>query len=197
MATQPAPSAFELPDVSCPHCAYLVERSRLARGENLCDRCQKGFEAFCFEPPARPVEVQPLDQAGAGAAACPQHQGNLATGHCARCGVFLCGVCRIEADRKGYCPTCFERLSDEDALASARLRYTDFGSLGALFAVLGLLAWIFGLALGPAAVYYSLQGLGQRDALGETGTRLALWGWLFLGVFDFLAGAGFLFALFR
>ena len=143
------------------------------------------------------MRVQALDEAGPGATACAQHHGNLATGHCARCGVFICAVCRIEADRKGYCPTCFERLSDEDALDSARRRYTDYGSLGALFAVLGLLAWIFGLALGPAAVHYSLKGLGQREALGETGTRVALWGWLFLGVFDFLAGAGFLFALLR
>lgn len=197
MTSLPPAYAFELPDLSCPHCAFLIERSRVALGENLCDRCQRSFEAFCFQPPMRPLRVQALDEAGPGATACAQHRGNLATGHCARCGVFICAVCRIEADRKGHCPTCFERLCDEDALDTARRRYTDYGSLGALFAVLGLLAWIFGLALGPAAIHYSLKGLGQRDALGETGTRLALWGWLFLGVFDFLAGAGFLFALLR
>lgn len=197
MTSPPPVEAIDLPDVACPHCAYRTERRRVSFGENACDRCQHSFEAFCFEPPPRSLTVQALDEAGPGATACAQHQGNLATGHCARCGVFICGVCRIEADRQGHCPACFERLLEEDVLGTARRVYTDYGSLGALFAVLGLLTWIFGMALGPAAIHYSLKGLGQRDALGETGTRLALWGWLFLGVFDFLAGAGFLFALLR
>jgi hypothetical protein len=196
MATLPAPNAFDLPDVSCPHCAYLIERSGMVRGANVCDRCRRGFQAFALEPPARPWRVQSLDE-GPGAVACPLHTGNRATGHCARCGVFLCPVCRLQADRKGYCPACFQRLASDNALDTARRHYTDYGSLGALFAVLGLVTWILGMALGPAAVHYSLKGLVQRDALGETGTRLALWGWLFLGVFDFLAGAGFLFALLR
>lgn len=197
MATLPAPNAFDPPDVSCPHCAYLIERSRIAPGENRCPRCQRRFQACCFEPPARNLRTQAVEVAGPGATACAQHPGNLASGHCARCGVFICPVCNIEADGQSYCPTCFERLTSDGALDTARRRHTDYGSLAALFAVLGLLAWIFGVALGPAAVYYSLKGLGQREARGETGTRPALWGWLFLGVFDFLAGAGFLFVLLR
>ncbi|HLA76577.1 MAG TPA: hypothetical protein VJU18_03250 [Vicinamibacteria bacterium] len=196
MTTLPAANGMEPPDVRCPHCAYLIERNELVRGPNRCDRCQRDFEAFALEPPVRGFRATSLGE-DPGATACSLHSGNRATGHCARCGVFFCPVCRLEADRKGYCPACFERLLGDEALSTARRHYTDYGSLGALFAVLGLCAWIFALALGPAAVYYSLKGLTQRDALGETGTRLALWGWLFLGVFDFLAGAGFLIALFR
>ncbi len=194
--TTPFPTdGLDLPEVRCPHCAYSLERHQLVPGENHCDRCRRGFHAFALEPPVRGFHAIALAE-DPSASACPLHAGNRSTGHCARCGVFLCPVCRLETDRKGYCPPCFERLLGEHALDDARLHYTDYGSLGALFAALGLCAWVFGLALGPAAVYYSLKGLTQRNAMGEARARLVLWGWLFLGVFDFLAAAGFLIALF-
>ncbi len=187
----------DLPGLLCPHCAYLMERRVLISGRQTCDRCERFFEVMLFTPVERRLRIADPVEAAPGVPACAQHRGNVSTGHCARCGVFLCPVCRIEIDRRAYCPACFERLLSEGGLDTALRTYRDYGSLGSLFAVLGLITWIFGLALGPAAIYYCLKGLGQREDLGQTGGQGVLWAWLFLGVFDFLAGAGFLFALLR
>ncbi len=150
-------------------------------GSQQCARCGGFFEATRFEPPAPTSSVRALEQAGPeGGAACAAHPGNAAVGHCGRCGVFMCDLCRIETDGQALCPGCFDRLSAEGALPSARLTFRDYGRMGSTLVLLGVLCLVIPV-FGPGAVYAGIQGLRQRKRIGEGS---AGWAW-----FSIIAGS--------
>lgn len=93
----------------------------------------------------------------------------------------MCGVCRIDSDGLVLCPGCFDRLSAEGALPSARVSYRDYGRLAESLALLALMPIFAGLVAGPAAVYYGNKGLRQKRELGETEGRTGVWVAIILG----------------
>jgi hypothetical protein len=152
-------------------------RGDVPNGQIRCYDCGTQIEATRFDPPAPLARVARVATAGpVGATACPQHPGNAAVGHCERCGILTCGLCQIEADRMRLCPGCFERLSDEGALASTRVSFRDHARLATTLAVLGLLIFCAGIVTGPAAIYYAVRARQQAQAMDEPGGgwRLAI-----------------------
>lgn len=130
-----------------------------------------------------------LAEAGPGGAhACANHAGNLAATHCARCGIFMCALCRIEADGQTLCPACFERLSDEGALRSAIATYRDYGRMSAMLAALGLLFIFVGPVAGPASIYYGRKRLDQMRVHGDEGTRLGVYTAMAVGALGAIGG---------
>lgn len=93
----------------------------------------------------------------------------------------MCGVCRIDSDGLVLCPGCFDRLSAEGALPSARVSYRDHGRMAGSLAALGLLLGFVGIVAGPAAVYYGIKGLRQKREMGETEGRAGVWAAIVLG----------------
>jgi hypothetical protein len=177
---------------ACPHCAAPLEVAAMMSGRQTCPRCRRGFEAVRFDPPPPDLAVKPLAQAGPDAAqACAHHAGNAAETHCGRCGVFMCALCRIEADAKVLCPACFERLSDEAALPSTIATYRDYSRLAGLLALLGLVPFI-GPVAGVGSVYYAVQRLGQMSKNGETDGRIGLIAVMGLAVVEIVGGAAFI-----
>ncbi len=163
----------------CPRCREPIESARMPSGSQQCARCGGSFEATRFEPPAPTSSVRTLERAGPqGSAACAAHPGNAAVGHCSRCGVFMCDLCRIETDGQALCPGCFDRLSAEGALPSARLTFRDYGRMGTTLLLLGILLWPFAVLFGLGASYAGIQGLRQRKRLGEGSAGR---GWLSVG----------------
>jgi hypothetical protein len=80
-----------------------------------------------FDPVEPRVVVPDLAGTGPeGAAPCTRHARNQAEAACARCGQFMCALCRIDADQKTYCPGCFDRLSAEGSLTSAVTRVRNY-----------------------------------------------------------------------
>jgi len=152
----------------CPRCRRDLDSARPTSGRQTCPRCRGSFEATRFEPPqVRPV-VRTVEQAGPqGASACAAHRGNVATANCSRCGVFICDLCRLDVDGQVLCPSCFDRLSAEGALPSARTTFRDYGRMGTTFLLAGLLFWIIALPFGLGAIYAGIQSLRQRKRLGE------------------------------
>jgi hypothetical protein len=133
--------------------------------------------------------VRRIAEAGPeGAHACANHAGNLAATHCERCGVFMCALCRIEADGRQLCPACFERLCDEGALRSAVATYRDYGRLAGLLALLGLLVIFVAPVAGPASIYFGRKRLGQLAAMGEAGGRGSVYGVMALAALETVAG---------
>ncbi len=191
MISRPGRSDFGGP--SCPRCRSDLDPARVDSGFQSCPRCGGYFDATRFEPPEPRVSVRAVEEAGpGGAASCAAHRGNVATSNCGRCGVFMCDLCRIDVDERVLCPACFERLSAEGALPSARTTFRDYGRMGVHFLIFGFLfAGCFGAPLALGAVYAGVKGLQQRRRLGE-GSAVSAWLSIVLGILIPAAGVALL-----
>jgi uncharacterized paraquat-inducible protein A len=145
-------------------------------GPNNCPHCGGEFEARVFRPASRRLHVVQLAQSGPEAAgACANHPRNAAVTTCARCGIFICSLCELDVDDAKYCPACFERLAQEGAIPSARVRFRDYGSLAIVAAFVGLvLSFVLGLPLGVLTLYYVYKGFRTRRESGSPVTGLVL-----------------------
>lgn len=184
--------------VGCPRCGRSLEHARIVSGTQICLLCRGAFEAVRFDPPAPDTSVPRVAEAGPeGAHACPMHAGNAAVGHCGRCGVFTCALCRIEVERRALCPACFERLADAGELPSLVASYRDYGRAQYLLALLGLVFFFLGLVTGPASAYYGTKALDQMRAAGETRGRLRVWALFALGAAEVIGSVAFFVAIVR
>jgi len=189
MAPRPGRADFGGP--CCPRCRRDLDPDHVLSGSLSCPHCGGAFEATRFDPPAPRVEVRAVEEAGpGGAASCAAHRGNVAAANCSRCGVFMCDLCRIDADAMVLCPACFDRLSAEGALPSARTTFRDYGRMGTTFLLLGLLFSVVGAPFTLGAVYAGVKALGQRQTLGE-GSAVRAWVVIGLGVLGTLGSVGF------
>ncbi len=163
---------------ACPHCSEPVDLAALEAGTTRCSRCRRAFDAERFAPVERPLVAAPVGGAGpAGATACGAHPQNAALANCDRCGVFICGLCRVDSDEMALCPSCFNRLARAEELPSLKLRFVDYGARASSAAALGFLfCFPFGAVMGPLAVYYGVRGLTQpTESLGgKAGVVLAM-----------------------
>jgi hypothetical protein len=183
---------------ACPFCAVTLDVRVLVSGRQTCPGCRRGFEAVRFDPPAPDLGIKRLAEAGPeGGQACANHAGNLAPGHCTRCGIFICGLCRIEADAQVLCPACFERLVDEGALPSAVIHYRDYGRMAIVLAVLGLLVIFVGPVAGPGAIYYGVRALRQGEAMRSQESRAGIWAAMVLGGLVTLGGVAVIVSMVR
>jgi hypothetical protein len=189
MPVRPGRADFGGP--SCPRCRRDLDPGRVSSGPQACPHCGRAFEATRFDPPPPPVSVRPVEEAGPdGAAPCAAHPGNAAVGHCSRCGVFMCDLCRIEADGQVLCPACFDRLSAEGALPSARTTFRDFGRMGTTLLLASVLFSLFGAPFALGAVYAGVKELQQRKAVGE-GSAVRAWIVIVLGALHVAGSAVF------
>ena len=171
---------------ACPHCQRALDLERVASGWQHCPACARRFEAVRFTPLARAPSVREVGASGPGeAASCAAHRRNAAVASCGRCGIFMCGLCRTEADGLTLCAPCFERLAAEGTLHSAQTRYRDYVGLSWLASVSGVLLCTSGLLLGPLAVYYGLKALRQMNEWGDVGGRARAVTAMFAGMASF------------
>jgi len=178
-------AAHEYSGPSCPHCSADLDLARVVSGVQGCPACSSSFEATRYQPPDRAAAVQRLSESGPGAeTACAAHPANVAVVNCQRCGVFMCGLCRIDADEMALCPACFDRLSAEGALASTQTTFRDYGRQATNTAIVGLPLMALGLAIGPAAIYYGIRSLKQLSQMGETTGRARAVIAILAGVFE-------------
>ena len=189
MSTAPAAALVQdkYAGLTCPHCGTLRDAQQIQNGRQLCPVCLRDFEAVRFDPQRPPASVPRLAEAGPeGGNACPQHAGNATVGHCSRCGVFLCGLCRIDAEGRVLCPACFERLCDESALPGLITGYRDYGRVSTSLVIFGLLLFLAPVT-GPAAIYYAVKAIDQRRAVNRPPARPALYLNIALGGLEALA----------
>jgi hypothetical protein len=159
----------------CPRCDGYLDLERLPAGETRCPSCNSLFLAAPFQPPVVRERVVDMAEAGPeGAAPCAVHSGNAAVGNCTRCGVFLCALCRMSVDGQDLCPGCFDRLTAEGSLSTARSRVRDYRGMALALGVLGLLVSCFGLLTGPLTLYLVSQAVRQRRLWQERGGGAAL-----------------------
>lgn len=160
---------------SCPHCGAALPAERRS-GPTRCAACFRDFEAAAFTPPALDVPVRRMAEAGPdGATPCADHPGNAAVSECGRCGVFMCGLCRIDADGQALCPACYERLSAEGALASSRSSYRDFRGMAVKLAAIGIVIPFVGPLAGPGAVFCAWKARRQKMEWGDEDGFTGVW----------------------
>lgn len=176
---------------ACPRCGAEVDVSRLVGGEQVCPRCRRPYLAAPFTPPApRRTPVASLAEAGPGGAVpCGLHAGNAAVASCVRCGVFMCALCRIEADGQELCPACFDRLSAEGVLSLSRTRIRDYRGLSLALGFLGLFCFA-GILTGPLTLYLVHRGVRQKRQMRESEGGPTLFVAAVLGVLQ-IAECGF------
>jgi hypothetical protein len=178
----------------CPRCGIWLDLALLGAGEQRCPSCGGVFLATPFHPPEVKVRVGSMAEAGPeGAVPCARHPGNAAVGNCTRCGVFMCALCKIDVDGQELCPGCFDRLSAEGVLATARTRVRDFRGIALSLGVLGLLVSCFGLITGPLTLYFVALAVRQRRLWNESGGTAAFVVATLLGVVQI--GIGLFFVL--
>lgn len=162
---------------SCPRCKKPLTLATVGDGLNNCPNCAGEFEARVFRPRTRSQRVVQLAQGGPeGAGACANHPRNAAVTSCERCGIFICSLCELDVDDAKYCPGCFERLAQEGSIASARVRFRDYGALAVFASVAGLpLSFLLlGLPAGVLAFYYVYKGFQTRRQSGAPVTGLVV-----------------------
>jgi hypothetical protein len=161
---------------ACPRCGAALDLTFLEPGEQICPTCLDPYVATPFHPPApRRPAVERLAEAGPGGAVpCGVHAGNAAVANCSRCGVFMCALCRIEIDGQELCPSCFDRLSSEGVLSSARTLFRDYRGLSLSLGVLGLLLCFFGVLTGPLTLYTVFRAVQQKRQMNEKGGTFSL-----------------------
>lgn len=174
---------------ACPHCGAPLLVELMAAGEQRCVACTRRFEAVPFSPPIVRVVVKSVAEAGPdGAVACAQHPANAAVANCSRCGVFMCGLCRVHIDGRELCPACFDRLAAEGALPSARSHVRNYRGLAVLMGLVGCWMYFLGLLTGPATIYFAIQAQRQRRRLQESDGRWTVIIAMTLGVMQIASG---------
>lgn len=182
---------------SCPHCHAALPADRRP-GVIRCGSCWRDFEAAVFAPAAADVRVSRIAEAGPdGATPCADHPANAAESECGRCGVFMCSLCRIDADGQALCPACYERLSAEGALASTRTSYRDFRGLAVKLAAVGLAILFVGPLFGAGALFCAWKARKQKIEWGDDDGYGGIWFAAGVAVFDILVGGALIGLLVR
>lgn len=132
--------------------------------------CRTEFEATPFQPRDRHHQaVQVVTETPDGtAAACANHARNASVTSCSRCGLFICALCDMNVGEGSFCPSCFDRSRDQDALTGGNTRYRDYATMSISAAVVSLLCSTFFLPIGALAVYWGVKGIRQRREEGTT-----------------------------
>jgi len=180
---------------SCPHCGRPLDGERVQTGLCSCVHCQGFFEAIRLSPIQRPIRVMQVAQAGPeGATACANHEHNVSTGNCGRCGVFMCNLCKIESDGMVLCPACFDRLTADGTLPGGRNKIRDYAGITSGLTILSFLFWPIAIVSGPAAIFYGFRGLRKKKESDENDGRFGIWCSMILAA-AVTTGAIFLFGL--
>jgi hypothetical protein len=179
----------------CPRCRAPLPEDRLTDGANVCLQCLGDFEARVFHPPQRSTRVLQLAQSGPeGGVSCANHARNAAVAACDRCGLLICSLCQLDVEGDKLCPSCFERLSQDAGADVTRTRFRDYGSLGAIWAFVGLFfSWaMLGIPLGIIAIYYCVRAFRHRESRSSAGFVIFV---LLLAALDIFLSASMLTAL--
>ncbi|MBI3857920.1 MAG: hypothetical protein HY293_19755, partial [Planctomycetes bacterium] len=148
--------------------------------------------------PVEPRVVVP-DLAGVGpegAAPCTRHARNQAEAACARCGQFMCSLCRIDADQKTYCPRCFDRLSAEGTLASAVTRVRNYAGWASICLLVSYLFLFIAPITGPLGIIFCVRGLKDKKSRNESDGIARLYVLMALSLITMLIGGFLLAAMF-
>ncbi|HET8772394.1 MAG TPA: hypothetical protein VFP80_01335 [Thermoanaerobaculia bacterium] len=150
----------------CPSCSAPLEAEKLRAGTVTCPYCRTEFEATPFQPRERRHDaVQVVTETPDGvSAACANHARNAAVTSCSRCGLFICALCDMNVGDGSFCPSCYDRLRDQNAAMGSPTRYRDYATMSISAAVFSLLC--SALPIGAFALYWGVKGIRQRRAEG-------------------------------
>ena len=146
---------------ACPRCNAPLALESITVGEDICPRCQGFFTATVFHAPQRVTRVLQLAQTGPeSAGSCANHPRNAAVTNCGRCGLFICSLCELDLHGEKYCPSCFDRLTQNGGIETAQTRFRDWRTLSFAVALVGLIfsEIMIGIPLGVLAIYYAIRG---------------------------------------
>jgi hypothetical protein len=146
----------------CPSCDYPLPEDRERLGAR-CPRCRDPL----YEPPGR--YGRPARE---GEGECPAHPGTETVGTCARCGNYLCEVCRTRWRGAILCAACVNRALESGEADPEQVR-AHFRQ-ATLSLVLGVGSWVLVV---PA---FLLFGLGAAAGVGHGGEALVLLGFMVL-----------------
>jgi hypothetical protein len=152
----------------CPRCGRDLPAGAFEPGGASCSSCQTYVEAAVFPALFRKAASSLYEPVVSDEAACFFHADRIAVSSCARCGRFLCALCRISwADGEEVCTACLEIATQSktpglsppqpdaqpSALASSRFHYD---SLALAIATVPVLTWVFSLLTAPLALGFAL-----------------------------------------
>src|SRR5947199_1896475 len=182
--------------LQCPRCRAALPEER-HDGANVCLTCLGDFEARVFHPPQRSARVLQLAHSGPeGGVSCANHARNAAVAACDRCGLLICSLCQLEVEGGKLCPSCFERLSQEETSDTTRTRFRDYGSLAGIWAIVGLIfsALMLGIPLGILSLYYCAKAFRHRESRSSLGFVIFA---LLLAILDIFFSIPMLSTIFR
>jgi hypothetical protein len=113
----------------CPSCDYPLPDNRERLGAR-CPRCKDPL----YEPAGRTPRPARPDESS-----CAVHAGQEAVGTCARCGNFLCEVCRTRWRDQVVCVACVDRALQKGEAAGGERGHLRQGFLSV---ILGATAWL-------------------------------------------------------
>ena len=184
--------------MACPRCRRTLRHETLRSGPQTCPSCNGHFEAIRFDPVEPRVVVPDLAGTGPeGAAPCTRHARNQAEAACARCGQFMCALCRIDADQKTYCPGCFDRLSAEGSLPSSVTRVRNYVGWAGICVIVSMCVYFLASPVtGPLGILFCIKGLREKRARKESDGIVKHYLMIMLCLLMMLLGVGLIVAMF-
>jgi len=177
----------------CPRCRTFKRHEDLKTGSQTCINCHGSYEVVRFDPVKPLVAVPQL--AGVGpteAAPCARHARNQAVASCARCGQFMCALCKIDADGNAYCPPFFDRLSTEGSIPGGAMRVKNFSGLASACLLGSWFMMFVSPITGSLGIWFSVQGLKDKKVRNENDGVVRLYFLLALNILVVVGGLAFL-----
>lgn len=192
-------SAVEGLAITCPRCGSELPISALEPTGCTCAVCGTRAQAVVFPAIFRSPEPAVDQPVLAGESTCYFHPNRVVAVACARCGRFLCQLCRIAWDGEDLCPACLEasRGTETGNLTPACYRYD---SLALVVSTLPMVTVFFTIFTAPLALGIALFTFRKRCSVAPRSkaqfvaaiviSLAQIAGWTVFFVYSFRQGIG-------
>jgi len=149
-------TALEAVTITCPSCGFVTASEPVPAGALTCPGCHARIEIAAFPALFRPSGRHAHEVVVADESTCYFHVDRVAAFACARCGRFLCPLCRIEWTGEDLCSACLQASStgaERNKLASSRFH---FDSLALALSTVLVLTGFLSVLTAPVALGFAL-----------------------------------------
>jgi hypothetical protein len=153
---------------SCPSCKVQIAiEPGTPEIASTCPQCLSFIQAYFFPAFFRPVQVgaAPAALADQTETSCFYHPQKQAARVCDGCGRLICALCSVELGAEHLCPSCISAGKKKGKITNLEDHRTRYDSIALSLAVFGLLIYVFGIFLAPAAIYIAIRHWNSPGSL--------------------------------
>jgi hypothetical protein len=160
-------------DVKCPKCRASIYDPFFNNEVMVpCAVCSTPLRILAFPALQRPVEVGSTGERilVEGESSCFYHPSKRASICCEHCGRFICLLCDIAVNGKHLCAACLNGEVGKGNVSDLRTSGFRYDRAAFSLVILSLIL-VVAFVVAPAAIYYCIKGLREKDPVMPKKTR--------------------------